>query len=41
MQAQNINGNWIDVPPKSGTFVVNLGEMLQLPTNGYYLATVH
>jgi len=41
LQAQNVNGDWIDVPPKSGTFVVNLGEMLQLATNGYYLATVH
>jgi hypothetical protein len=41
LQAQTNAGEWIDVPPKAGTFVVNLGEMLQLATGGYYLATVH
>ncbi|KAL2654050.1 hypothetical protein R1flu_022178 [Riccia fluitans] len=41
LQAQTIDGGWIDVPPEKGTLVVNLGEMLQLATGGYYLATVH
>ncbi|KAK3285101.1 hypothetical protein CYMTET_7267 [Cymbomonas tetramitiformis] len=41
LQAQNGAGQWIDVPPLPGAFVVNLGEMLQLATDGYYLATVH
>ncbi|KAL3686024.1 hypothetical protein R1sor_004046 [Riccia sorocarpa] len=41
LQAKNTAGRWIDVPPEKGTFVVNLGEMLQLATGGYYLATVH
>lgn len=41
LQAQTNAGEWTDVPPKKGTFVVNLGEMLQLATGGYYLATVH
>lgn len=36
-----MDGLWVDVPPIEGTLVVNLGEMLQLATHGYYLATVH
>ncbi len=41
LQARNADGAWVDVPPRPGTLVVNLGEMLQLATAGYFLATVH
>jgi len=41
LQAQNGAGEWVDVAPKPGTFVVNTGEMLQLATGGYLLATPH
>ena len=34
-------GKWIDVPQVPGTFVVNIGEMLELATNGYLKATLH
>ena len=34
-------GEWVDAPPVENTLVVNLGEMLQLATRGYYLATPH
>jgi isopenicillin N synthase-like dioxygenase len=34
-------GEWIDAPPVSGALVVNLGEMVQLFTRGYLLATPH
>jgi isopenicillin N synthase-like dioxygenase len=34
-------GQWIDAPPVPGTFVVNIGEMLELATNGYLKATLH
>ncbi len=37
----NLAGEWIDVPPRPGAFVVNLGEMMQLLTHGYFAATVH
>ncbi|MGI5455724.1 isopenicillin N synthase family dioxygenase [Streptomyces sp. CA-249302] len=30
-----------DVPPVDGAFVVNLGELLEVATNGYLLATNH
>ncbi|MEY4922594.1 MAG: hypothetical protein RLY17_1311 [Pseudomonadota bacterium] len=37
-----INDNeWIDALPIKDTFVVNLGELLELATNGYLRATVH
>ncbi len=41
LQAQNPDGEWIDVPPAPGAFVVNLGEMLQSMTGNYYVATTH
>ncbi len=34
-------GKWIDAPPVPGAFVVNIGEMLELATNGYLKATLH
>lgn len=35
------DGTWIDAPQVPGTFVVNIGEMLVLATNGYLKATLH
>src|SRR5476649_1147972 len=32
---------WVDAAPLPGTFVVNIGELLELATNGYLRATVH
>ncbi|MDH2444013.1 2-oxoglutarate and iron-dependent oxygenase domain-containing protein [Amnibacterium sp. CER49] len=34
-------GEWIDVVPRPGAFVVNIGEMLELATGGYLRATLH
>ena len=36
-----VNDMWIDAPPIAGSLVVNLGEMIQLCTRGYLLATPH
>jgi len=33
--------DWIDAPPIPGAFVVNIGELLEVATNGYLKATVH
>ena len=32
---------WIDVPPRPGTFVINIGELLELASDGYLRATMH
>jgi isopenicillin N synthase-like dioxygenase len=34
-------GEWIDAPSVPGSFVVNIGEMLELATSGYLKATLH
>jgi isopenicillin N synthase-like dioxygenase len=41
LQAQNQDGEWIDVPPSSDRIVVNLGEILQSMTGNYFVATNH
>lgn len=35
------NGEWVDVPPIKGAFVINIGELLEYATDGYLKATVH
>jgi isopenicillin N synthase-like dioxygenase len=32
---------WIDVAPRQGTLVVNIGELLELASDGYLRATLH
>ncbi|WP_371598384.1 isopenicillin N synthase family dioxygenase [Streptomyces sp. NBC_00564] len=41
LQVQREDGFFHDVPPLPGAFVVNLGELLEVATNGYLLATNH
>ncbi|BBY16843.1 isopenicillin N synthase family dioxygenase [Mycolicibacterium litorale] len=41
LEVLNGAGEWIDVPPVPGTFVVNVGDMLELWTNGTFVATSH
>ncbi len=36
-----INGKWQDVAPLENSFVVNIGEFLEMATNGYLKATIH
>ncbi len=35
------DGEWVDAPPVSGAFVVNIGELLEYATQGYLRATHH
>ncbi|MEN3262975.1 2-oxoglutarate and iron-dependent oxygenase domain-containing protein [Sodalis endosymbiont of Spalangia cameroni] len=41
LQVKTGDNKWIDVFPIPDTFVVNLGEILELATNGYLKATIH
>jgi isopenicillin N synthase-like dioxygenase len=41
LQVRRADGLFHDVPPIAGAFVVNLGELLEVATNGYLLATHH
>ncbi len=34
-------GRWVDVPALPGTFVVNIGELLEVASDGYLSATAH
>ncbi len=35
------DGEWFDVPPAEDAFVVNIGELLEVATDGYLRATKH
>lgn len=41
LQAKARNGEWIVAPPIDGTFVINIGDMLEVWTHGIYRATPH
>jgi isopenicillin N synthase-like dioxygenase len=41
LEVLNGAGDWIDVPPRDGAFVVNIGDMLETWTNGEFVATTH
>ena len=41
LEVLNGAGQWIDVPPLPGAYVVNLGDMIELLTNGEFVATSH
>lgn len=41
LQVEIEEGRWIDALPRENTLVVNIGELLELASNGYLRATVH
>ncbi len=41
LQAQDIEGNWHDVPCQAGYITVNSGDMLAKATKGHYRSTPH
>lgn len=41
LQVETADGGWIDATPHAGRYVVNIGEQLELASNGYLKAAVH
>jgi len=41
LQVRNRDGDWIDAPPIEGTFVINIGDMLERWSNNLFVSTPH
>jgi isopenicillin N synthase-like dioxygenase len=41
LEVLNGAGEWIDAPPVPGALTVNIGDLLELWTNGAFVATTH
>lgn len=41
LEVMNGRGEWIDAPPLPGAFIVNIGDMMEILTNGAFVATSH
>jgi len=41
LQVRNGEGEWIDVPLVEDAFVINIGDMLEVLSNGQFVATAH
>lgn len=41
LEVLNGAGQWIDVPLVDGAFVINIGDMMEVLSNGTYIATAH
>ncbi|WP_170327643.1 isopenicillin N synthase family dioxygenase [Ruegeria arenilitoris] len=41
LQVMNREGNWVEGSPIPGTFVINIGDLIQRLTNDVYLANMH
>ena len=41
LEVLNGAGQWIDAPPLPGAFIVNIGDMFEILTNGGFIATSH
>ena len=41
LQILTKESQWVDVPPRNGAFIVNLGDMLERWTNGLFRSTIH
>lgn len=41
LQVQEQNGNWMDVPSDFGNLIINIGDMLQEASGGYFPSTSH
>ncbi|TMO80809.1 2OG-Fe(II) oxygenase, partial [Pseudoalteromonas ruthenica] len=41
LQVQKTDGGWLDVPCDFGSLIINIGDMLQEASGGYFPSTIH
>ena len=41
LQVRDASGQWLNAPPVAGSFVVNIGDMMERWTNGVFTSTLH
>jgi len=41
LQVKTKDGNWLDVPCDFGNLIINIGDMLQEASGGYFPSTTH
>ena len=41
LEVELANGEWLQAPPQPETFIVNIGELLEVATSGYFKAAIH
>ena len=41
LQVRKPDGEWVSAPPVEGTFVINIGDLVETLTNGRYSSTLH
>jgi len=41
LEVRDASGEWIDLPPKRGLFVVNIADLMARWTNGIYVSSLH
>ena len=41
LQVKLQNGDWLDVPADFGNLIINIGDMLQEASGGYFPSTIH
>lgn len=41
LQVQHRDGYWVDVVPEPGTYIVNIGDIMQIWTNDQWVSTLH
>lgn len=41
LEVELASGEWLKAPPQPDTFIVNIGELLEVATSGYFRAAIH
>ncbi len=41
LEVLNAKGTWVDAPPVPGAFVINIGDLLEVLSNGRWVSTAH